>query len=195
MQFQPLALLALATYAIASPTPIPQSVDTPPTLGDPFGVGAVSTNGSKIQNQQLTASAGRIFIGGTQTPSCDRGERQDFATFVIYSDKTVYLYKTDNPPQQLWVDASGMGGGISGYTTGAQPTPKNASRGDFEIDEEGVLTFSGVGTKACPTGEEGKWTVWFTSNEKPGFQEDCLDVTLKAYDAPARVACTYEEAA
>lgn len=187
MQFHPLTLLALATTTLASP--FPQAADTPPTLGNPFGIGAVGTG---IQNQQLTASAGRIFIGGIQTPSCDRGERQDFATFVLYSDKTVFLYKNDNPPQQLWVDGSGMGGGISGYTTGAQPTPKSASRGDFAVDGEGVLTFNGVGAKACPTADEGKWTVWFTTNEKPGFQDGCVDVTLKAYDAPARVGCTYE---
>lgn len=87
-----------------------------------------------------------------------------------------------------------MGGGISGYTTGAQPTPENASRGPFEVDGEGVLTFNGVGAKACPTTEDGKWTVWFTESEKPGFQDGCVDVVLTAYDAPARVACTYSEA-
>lgn len=190
MQFYPLSLLALATYTLA--TPVPQYNDELPTLGNPFGVGAV---GPAIQNHQLTASSGRIFIGGSQDTTCDGGQLQDFATFVLYSDKTVFLYKLGNPPQQLWVDASGMGGGISGYTTGAQSAPKNASREGFAIDSEGYLTFNGVGAKACPALEDGQWSVWFTENEKPGFQDGCVSVALKAYDAPARVACTYSSAA
>lgn len=189
MQFYPLSLLALATYTLASP--VPQN-DELPTNGNPFGVGAVGTG---IQNQQLTASAGRIFIGGAQDTQCDGGQRQDFATFVRYSDSTVFLYKLGNPPQQLWSDQSGMGQGITGYTTGAQSAPKNAGREGFEIDPyTRSLTLNGVGAKACPTTEEGKWSVWFTANDKPGYQDGCVDVTLTAYDAPARVACTYSEA-
>lgn len=84
-----------------------------------------------------------------------------------------------------------MGQGISGYTSNNETGPRNASRGDFVIDEEGLLTFNGVGAKACPAIEEGSWTIWFTTSKTPGFQDDCVDVELKAFDAPARVACTY----
>ena len=69
-----------------------------------------------------------------------------------------------------------------------------ASFEDFEVDGEGIFTFNGVGAKACPTNEADKWSVWFTTLEKPGFQDGCIDVELKAYSAPARVRCHYTTA-
>lgn len=86
-----------------------------------------------------------------------------------------------------------MGQGITGYSDidGSGSYPKNASFEDFEVDEEGGFTFNGVGAKACPTREEGEWSLWFTTSETPGFQDGCVDVELKAYAAPARVACRY----
>ncbi|KAF7187728.1 Cell wall protein phiA [Pseudocercospora fuligena] len=151
----------------------------------------ISATGTNITNINLTASKGRLFIGGKQAPKCEGDQKQDFATFALYSDGTVFLWKVSNPPQQLWVDASGMGMGITGYTSGDEKAPRNASRGKFAVDKDGYLTFEGTGAKACPTTEEGKWSVWFTTNEKPGWQDGCVDVKLKAYKAPARVACEY----
>lgn len=189
MLSKPLTFLALATtYALALPAnDAPE--DHPPAFGDSFGCAATGIN---IVNKDLTASDGFIYIGGTQSPSCEKNQRQDFATFVYQSDGTVFLYKHGNPPQQVWVDASGMGQGITGYSTGTQnPKPKNASYGKFHVDGDGKLTFNDTGAKACPTGEQGKWSVWFTQDPMPANQEGCVSVNLKAYHAPARVACNY----
>jgi hypothetical protein len=197
--FSSLLTLAALGSALVSAAPMEpvNVVWQAPSFGDKFGMAATSINGSTaIINKDLTASEGRIYIGGTQTPNCTDSTgynaRQDFATFVWYSDKTVFLYKQEYPPQQLWVDASGMGMGITGYTSGDQQPPKNAGRGPFEIDSATRdVTFNGVGAKACPTTEEGKWSLWFTENATPGYQEGCVSVELKAYKADARVACTY----
>ncbi|KAF2164463.1 hypothetical protein M409DRAFT_25340 [Zasmidium cellare ATCC 36951] len=183
-------LLALTPLALASA--IPQAPNTAiPTFGDRFGITAT---GPGITNIDLRAQAGRLYIGGPQTPHCENAARQDFATFVRYSDKTLYLFKYGPPPQQVWVDASGMGQGITGYANvdGNSTAPRNASWGAWEVDEgTGEVSFEGVGAKACPTGEEGRWSLWFSESEMPGWQSGCVDVGLRAYAAPARVACEY----
>ncbi|KAK4499687.1 hypothetical protein PRZ48_010205 [Zasmidium cellare] len=183
------SLLALTPLALASAIPQATAPNTEiPSFGERFGIAA---DGPGIINTDLRAQAGRLYIGGPQTPTCEDNARQDFATFVQYSDKTLYLFKYGNPPQQIWVDASGMGQGITGFSNvdGNSTAPRNASFAEFEIDEEtGDLTFEGTGAKACPTTEEGRWSVWFTTSETPGWQEGCVDVTLRAYSAPARVA-------
>ncbi|KXS95744.1 hypothetical protein AC578_5300 [Pseudocercospora eumusae] len=181
-----LALLALASTSVLA-MPAPQS--DVPSFSDKMGV---SATGPGITNVDLTASKGSIYVGGDQNDAkCDDDGPQHFATFVLYSDGTLFLYKLGNPPQQLWVDASGMGMGITGYTSGDEQPPKNASRGKFAVDQDGFLTFEGTGAKACPTNDQGKWSVWFTSNQRPGNQDGCVDVKLKAYKAPARVSCEY----
>ncbi|KAK4609387.1 Cell wall protein phiA [Fulvia fulva] len=87
-----------------------------------------------------------------------------------------------------------MGQGVSGYTTGAKPTPRNAERKGFAISKKGYLEFDGTGTMACPPGEKNKdagWSIWFTNAKKPGFQEGCLEVALRAVKADKPVSCFY----
>lgn len=90
-----------------------------------------------------------------------------------------------------------MGQGITGFSDIYYPgnttsAPRNASFEGFEVDEtDGSVVFGETGAKACPTGEEGVWSLWFSGSETPGFQEGCVDVRLRGYDAPARVACEY----
>ncbi|USW58763.1 hypothetical protein Slin15195_G120820 [Septoria linicola] len=189
MQYPTLALLGMASTALALPQ---VGVSGAPKFGDAFGLEASADSISQLYNQ-VTATRGRIYVGGEQSPVCELGTRADFATFVWYSDKTVYLYKTDNPPQQLWVDASGMGQGISGYETVGQNTkPRNAGTEGFEVDEAGVLTFQGASPKACPV-EAGIWSIWFSGSDTPGNQDGCVPMTLTAYKTPHRVACTYSD--
>jgi hypothetical protein len=184
MQYSAAALLTMASAVLADQTP----ESTVPGFNEAFGVAAT---GLDIDNIDLRAINGQIFVGGTQSADCIDGSHGAFATFATYSDQTLYLWHTETPVQQVYVDASGMGQGITGYTTGDNPGPKNGSREPFEIDSEGILTFNGVGAKACPTGEDGKWSVWFTSADKPGWQDDCVAVELKAYKTPYRVSCQY----
>lgn len=94
------------------------------------------------------------------------------------------------PPQQLYVDRSGMGQGVTGYTTGAQPAPKNGERKGFSISEKGYLVFDGMSPKACPS-FDGAYSLWFTDLEKPAYQDGCLGVALRAIKADEPNSCTY----
>ncbi|KAK4617671.1 Cell wall protein phiA [Fulvia fulva] len=187
-----LGLAALAsTLVAASPMDPIDVVWKAPKVGDKFGIAAT---GEGI-NKGLTATMGGIFVGGKQSPSCDRGARQDFANFWLKEDTSISLYKTDNPPQDLWVDASDMGGGLVGYTTGVfEQLPKSAARTGFAVDPDTrVLTFNGVGGKACPTGEDQKWTLSFTDSERPRNQHGCVTVELKAFVRDTAVSCWYSD--
>ncbi len=129
------------------------------------------------------------LIGGNQSDaSCD-AQGTNFATFTIV-DGAAYLYAASATPQQLWVDRSGMGQGVTGYTTGAQPAPRNAERTGFSISDQGYLVFDGQSPKACPS-VDGAYSLWFTDAEKPAYQDDCLGVGLKAITTETPVGCAY----
>lgn len=163
-----------------------------PAPDDKFGLIAIRS-GSEVQNQGITASNGRLSVGGKQDASCDKPDT-NFATFYIDSEGSAFLYAASATPQQLWVDASGMGQGIVGYTTGAQPTPRNASRGKFAVDIDGHLTFEGISAQACPTGNADLgYSLWFSTLEKPGYNEGCLPIALRAIKADEPVGCFYSE--
>ena len=174
-------------YFLEYPTTIPV-----PGPDDKFGLIAIRS-GSPVQNTGITASKGRLTVGGKQDASCDKPDT-NFATFYIDSEGSAFLYAASATPQQLWVDASGMGQGIVGYTTGAQPTPRNASRGKFAVDADGHLTFEGISAQACPTGSEDTgYSLWFSTLEKPGYNEGCLPIALRAIKADEPVGCFYSE--
>ncbi|KAI5357099.1 hypothetical protein Slin14017_G124200 [Septoria linicola] len=172
----------------------PKPTNTPsipvPQKGDKFGLISIRS-GSPIQNTGIKAANGRLTVGGKQDASCDKPS--DFATFYI-QDGEAYLYAQSATPQQLWVDRSGMGQGVTGYTTGAQPTPRNAERKGFSIDKDGRLTFDGTSAVACPPGEQNKdagYSIWFSTSEKPGFNEGCLPIALRAIKSDNPVGCLY----
>ncbi|KAF4333442.1 cell wall [Fusarium beomiforme] len=129
-----------------------------------------------------------------QGASCDRGVKTNQATFLL-SDDELYLYKTDNPPQQLYVDRSGMGQGLFAYTTGVQGLPRNGERKGFKINKDGILQFDGSDFIACPNGkdlEKTSWTVWVNAGvENPGWGENCLGISVKAVKDKKPVGCQY----
>ena len=182
---------ALASVLVAAIPTEPVKVHwKAPKVGDKFGIAAT---GKGISNIDLTASKGRIFIGGKQNPSCDRGVSQASANFRLNEDSSISLYKTDNPPQDLWAKWASSGGYV-GYTTGVQPPPAKSRRTGFKVNPDTrVLTFNGFGGKACPTGEDHKWSLWFTDSGKPGYLNGCVDVVLKASVRDAAVSCLYSE--
>lgn len=194
------AALAIAGLASAQNEPI-NIVNEAPSFSDPFGIEATAPNLSNgVAAVQLTASNGRIYIGGTQVQptNCSSPQtRHDFATFVWYSDKRMYLYSNDpSKPQRVWSDVGNDG--LVGYSTAKQADPLGQSLDPFEIDPTtGRVMFNCVAPKACPEGEDKPDTygVWFTKAEKPGNLTGCFDVQLKAYKAPARDACTYSHLA
>jgi hypothetical protein len=72
-----------------------------------FGVIAIHS-GSGVQNSAFDASQSSIFAGLAKPgASCARPKEQD-ATFYI-DDGALYLYDKSATPQEIYVDASGMG--------------------------------------------------------------------------------------
>lgn len=192
------SIVALAASLVSAVPMEPVIViDQAPSFGNAFGIEATG-EGLGTAPVQLTAQRGRVYIGGTQEQPTNCSSAQtvhDFATFVWYSDKTIFLYSNDpTRPQQVWADVGN--GGIVGYATAKQANPGPESLSPFEIDAESrIVTFDGVSAKACPEDSEKPTTapfgIWFSTEEKPGNLANCFDVTLKAYATPARDACTY----
>lgn len=169
--------------------------DTPPQTplapgpDDKFGLIAIHS-GSVLQNQGITAKNGRLFVGGKQDAGCTTPS--DFATFYL-KDGQGWLYG-EATPQQLWVDASGMGQGITGYTTASQAPPSSASRTTFTVDGDAHLLFNGISAQACPPADdnvESGWPIWFSEADKPGYNEGCIDINLRAIKADNPVSCFY----
>ncbi|KAH7063116.1 hypothetical protein B0J12DRAFT_694050 [Macrophomina phaseolina] len=172
------AVLAAAGAAAAAPTATPNTF---------FG-GIAIHSGSAIHNSGISADSGKLWISHAQNASCDAGNKQDFATFSIGEDGSAYLYTNGAPYQQLWVDRSGMGRGNIGYTTGAQPAPKNAERTGFAVNADGHLTFGGSdGFYACGSAEAG-YAIW-----QQKFDDTCLPFAFRAQYTETPVGCWYSE--
>ncbi|KAM0201801.1 hypothetical protein ACHAPQ_005041 [Fusarium lateritium] len=130
-----------------------------------------------------------------QKASCDRGVKANQATLSL-QDGNLYLYKTDNPPQQVYVDRSGMGQGVLGYTTGAQPKPKNGEYKGWSIDKDGDLKFDGASFIACPSNPKkpatSSWSVWVSAGvAQPGGNKGCLGFNVRAAEVKKPVGCLY----
>ncbi|KAI0439584.1 hypothetical protein F4803DRAFT_530389 [Xylaria telfairii] len=189
-----LSFAVLAGAAMASPckpsatySTTPTSPATPlPTIGpnEPFALLSLRS-ASPIHFAQFQASQSSLFFYlPSQNASCDDGEKPtdpDYATFVLSEDGGLYLYAHSATPQQLYVDRSGMGQGKLGYTTGAQPGPRNSERTAFSIDEFGDLSFNGAGFIACPNSIDGAWSVWVDAGvTNPGGNSNCLGLAARA---------------
>ena len=188
-----LSLAALTALASAVPMEPVKVVYEAPSFGDAFGIEASGGAVSALHNQ-LTASQGRVYIGGTQDQPTNCSSAQtvhDFATFAWYSDKQLYLYTNSNPVQQVWSYAGYDG--LVGYSTDKQAKPEGQSLSPFEIDATTrIVTFNGVGPKACPEGETAdQYGIWFSDSDRPGNLDGCFAVELKAYKTPYRDSCTY----
>jgi hypothetical protein len=72
-----------------------------------FGVVAIHS-GSPVHLQAFNAAKSSIFAGlPAQNASCDRPDEK-YATFYL-QDGSLHLYAASATPQQIFVDASGMG--------------------------------------------------------------------------------------
>ena len=81
-----------------------------------------------------------------------------------------------------------MGRGKIGYTTGAEPTPKNAERTGFAVNEQGHLTFDGTdGFYACPS-VNGTYGIW-----QQKFADDCTAFAFSAQYTDSPVGCLYSQ--
>ncbi|KAI1841419.1 hypothetical protein JX265_001513 [Neoarthrinium moseri] len=182
MQFKTLAVAA-ATAAGASA----QNSTTPSA----FGVLSIRS-GSQLQYAGWSAASGGIFnLLPEQKVSCDPGADESYATFTIV-DGALNLYSNQNPPQQLYVDRSGMGMGKIGYTTGAEPAPRSGERTGWAVTGT-ELTFDGSGFVACPGYEGGAWEIWLGGvSDHPGWNYNCTGVGARVVPISEPVSCLYE---
>lgn len=170
MQF---TIAFIASAAALTASALPQT--TPIATGDAFGVITIRS-GSPVQNSAIQAAHNGLLVNAkSQNASCDAAS--NFATFYINEEKEMHLLesKTSYRTQTVYVDQSGMGQGLIGYLTGAQPLPRNGQKQGWEI-VDGELKFLGTGLQACPGSIDGGWSLWLQGLDKPGFLDNCTSM-------------------
>lgn len=147
---------------------------------------------SPIHFAGVQASQNGIFLNlAKQKATCDR-KSDNLATFSLV-DGQLSLYRKSATPQTLFVDRSGMGQGVLGYTTGAQSTPRNGERKGWKVDKYGDLSFNGSGFIACPN-EKGSWSVWVSAGvDQPGGNKGCLPFVVRTVKTDKPNSCLYTE--
>jgi hypothetical protein len=189
MKFTAAAAIA-ATAAVTFAGPLePQKIND----GDVFSILNIRS-GSDFQNTQLQAFSNGLHIKAPAQGNFCGPETPNYAQFQL-SNGTLYLF-TDNPPQQFFVDRSGMGQGVIQYTTGAQQPVKNGERQGFTVNEKGLLVFKDqtnqeIGFQACPGAANGSYSVWLDSVANPAGAKDCLGFNAVALKEDKPVKCSY----
>jgi hypothetical protein len=181
---KPTAALALLTASAATASAAP-SIFTIKSI--------ITETGTALCRTSWSARTGNILdVTNNTDASCDYGIKNDFATFLLADDTTLNLYKTDNPPQQLYADRSGMGQGKLGYTTGAQPPPRNSERTGWAVSDAGVLTFNEKNFIACPGALGGGFSIWVSAGvDQPGGNSGCFPVQAHVEEVEEPVSCWY----
>ncbi|OLN86996.1 Cell wall protein phiA [Colletotrichum chlorophyti] len=206
MQFTKSLLAAASLFAAVSGAVVPQFQYVPQHNGTTNG----TTNGtapalpadakfqlmslrsaSPVHFSRFQAAKGSIFLQlPSQNATCD-SEDTGAATFYL-KDGGLYLYAASATPQQLYADRSGMGQGNLGYTTGAQPGPRNGERTGWTIDSYGDLTLDGAGFLACPNSIEGAWSIWVSAGiNNPAGNTGCLGISVRAVQINEPNSCSY----
>lgn len=184
MQFKNAALAAASASTVAAAGNATSGLFT-------FGVLSIHS-GSEVQYAGWSATQNAIWNLAEQKPSCDRNERPQFATFWINKeDNGLYLYSSNNPPNQLWVDRSGMGQGKMGYTVGvATPPPKNSERGPFTITD-GHLQFDGSDFLACSGYDNGAYEIFVDVGIEHPAGNNCTAIAAKVLETKTPIGCQY----
>ncbi|KXG53356.1 uncharacterized protein PGRI_004060 [Penicillium griseofulvum] len=183
MQIKNLAIAA-SVSAVASAAPSTGSSKT-------FGLVAIHS-GSAVQYAAFNAAQSSLFAGlPNQGASCARPKEQQ-ATFYI-NDGALYLYDKSATPQEIYVDRSGMGQGKIGYTTGAQPTPKNSERKGW-AEKDGHLQFDGSDLIACPNSIDGAWSIWASAGiANPAGNSNCVGIAARVVETTDPNGCLYTQ--
>ncbi|KAJ5125127.1 hypothetical protein N7448_004454 [Penicillium atrosanguineum] len=163
----------------------------PATHSETFGIVAIHS-GSDVQYSSFNAAKSSIFAGlKKQDASCARPKEQD-ATFYIQNG-ALFLYDTSATPQEIYVDRSGMGQGVIGYTTGAQGAPKYSERKGWTM-KDGHLQFAGDDLIACPNSIDGAWSIWASAGvANPGGNKNCVGVAARVEKTSNPNGCLYTE--
>ncbi|KAH7401351.1 hypothetical protein BKA66DRAFT_405744 [Pyrenochaeta sp. MPI-SDFR-AT-0127] len=187
------ATVAAASMALVSASPCGTNPDnTKINDGDVFRVMTIRS-GSDIQYGSVQAANNGLLVNTPkQNASCS--EDVNYASFRL-SSGALFL-NTDNPPQQIFVDRSGMGQGVIQYTTGVQSPSRNSERVTFAIDENSNLVFNGgngpnLGFVACPGALSGGYSVWLSGAENPGGNQGCVGFVARALKESNPVTCSY----
>ncbi|RSM00172.1 hypothetical protein CDV31_011906 [Fusarium ambrosium] len=177
MMFKNLLLASLSGLAAAAPA------DTKIVSNPSFQVISLRS-ASDIHFSKVTAANSSLFLGlADQGASCDRGEKPDAATFYLKSGE-LFLYKTDNPPQQIYADRSGMAKAVLA-TSPALSHPL--------IDGDGNLTLEGASLRAC-LGANDAWVVWVSAGSaNPNGYDECLGFTARTGNIEDPVSCLYTQ--
>lgn len=193
MKFTTAAIVASAA-ALVSASPCGQTPsNTEIKAGDVFRIMTIRS-GSDIQYGQMQAANGGFLVNTPkQNASCS--EDVNYASFRLTDAGELYL-NTANPPQQAFVDRSGMGQGVFQYTTGVQGAGRNSERTAFALDANNNLIFKGqgnqnIGFQACPNALPGGYSVWLSTNENPGGNQNCVGFVARALKEDKPISCMY----
>lgn len=188
------AAIAASAAALVSALPSGQATTgTEIKTGDVFRIMTIRS-GSDIQYGQLQAANGGFLVNSPkQNASCS--EDVNYASFRLTDAGELYL-NTENPPQQAFVDRSGMGQGVFQYTTGVQGAGRNSERTGFTLDENNNLIFKDqtnqeIGFLACPNAAQGGYSVWLDITQNPGGNENCVGFVARALKEEKPVSCMY----
>ncbi|GAP83025.1 putative cell wall protein [Rosellinia necatrix] len=179
-----LSLALFAGAAMASPCTTTPRDTSAIAAGDRFTLLSLRS-ASAVHFGQVSAALNSVFVNlPAQNATCDDGAaptQPGYATFTLSEAGELYLYAASATPQQLYADRSGMGQGKLGYTTGAEPAPRNAERAGFAVGADGALTLAGAGFLACPDSVDGAWSVWVDAGvANPAGNTGCLGFSARA---------------
>lgn len=86
------------------------------------------------------------------------------------------------------------GQGKIGYTTGAQPPPRNSERQGWAIDSQNHLQFQGKDLIACPNSIDGAWSIWADAGvANPAGNTDCVGIAARVEDVTNPNSCVYTQ--
>jgi hypothetical protein len=193
MKFTTTTTLLATTAALATAAPTPDN--TKPAPLDRFRIMTLRS-GSDIQYASVQALDNGFRINApSQNSSC--GADVNYATFYFTESGDLYL-NTDGPPQQAFVDRSGMGQGVMQYTTGVQGIGRNQERGPFKVDDESNLVFVSAngdttGFQACPNALGGGYSVWLAGVAEPAGLKGCVGFTARALKEVDAKECMYSQ--
>jgi hypothetical protein len=180
----------IASAAALTASALPQTIGTPIPDGTRFGIIAIRS-GSPIHNEPLQAAHKALLVGANaQNASCDSAT--NFATFYII-DEELFLHSTDAPYQSVFVDRSGMGQGVVGYQTGAEPIGARSETKGWTLAANNELKFDGAGIQACPGSIDGAWSIWLQGVSAPAGIENCLSIAGTALGTDSPISCIYSQ--
>ncbi|KAL8297299.1 hypothetical protein RB597_006403 [Gaeumannomyces tritici] len=196
MHFNTIATSAILATAASAAAVLPRQAPVPEPIAPNSVFELVALrSASDVHFTWVSAADNRLWLKlADQKASCDK--TSDGKAQFRLIDGDLLLYSTSYSQQQIWVDASGMGQGITGYTTGVQPMPSRYSqRGPFVFDQYNNLSLNNTaGFLACPM-PDGVYRLWTNVGvAKPAGSEGCLPVSLRASPVSEPNNCLYSDA-